>query len=86
MAETNISGIILQDQTPSAIPSWRLYCWTKYSLGERRGGNYRYGAVKPPDSAYGWFPAAISPDTILISGNKTFSTPEKAAEWLRTAG
>jgi hypothetical protein len=85
-AGIKIKDIVLQDQGPSVIPSWQLYCWTKYCVGERRGDNYRYGAVKPPSPTHNWFPAAVNPDTILIACSKTFPTPEKAVEWLRTAG
>jgi len=81
-----VNNVTLNNQTPSAIPSGQLYCWTKYSIGKRRGGNYRYGAVKPPNPAHDWFPAAISPDWILIASTDSFSTPEKAVQWLRAAG
>ena len=81
-----VQGIVLQEQAPSVIPSQQLYRWTKYRTGGYYGDNYRYGAVKPPDSRYQWFPAAIGKETILIADTKSFPTPEKAVGWLQTAG
>ena len=93
-APIEIQGIMLHRRTPSAIPAWRLYCWTKYSVGKPNGDNYRCGAVKPPgpaktqdySPAYGWFPAAVHPDVILIASADTFPTPEAAVRWLRAVG
>jgi hypothetical protein len=82
----NIAGISLLDKTPSAISHARLYCWTKYSVGRAVGGEYRYGAVKPPGAGCQWLPAAVSSHTILIASLKSFPTPEAAVEWLQAAG
>ena len=81
-----VTGVTLHDRTPSVIPSWQLYRWTKYSIGRRREGKYRYGAAKPPDPDYGWFPVAIGPEYILIAATETHLTPEEAIEWLRASG
>lgn len=81
-----ICGIVLRDHGPSAIPARELYHWTKYCTGGPRGGNYRYGAAKPPDPAYGWFAAAVSPEYILFATTETHPTPEKAVAWLRASG
>ena len=80
-----VNGITLNNHTPSTIPAQQVYCWTKFYTGEHRD-DYRYGAIKPPTPAIGWFPAAISPGMILVAGTETFSTPEAAVEWLRAAG
>ncbi len=85
-AATVVRGVVLEENAPAVVPSAMLYCWTKYSAGERRGDNYRYGAVKPPDPEVTWFPAAINPDTILIATTQTFPTPEEAVSWLEAAG
>lgn len=81
-----VQGIVIQDKTPSVVPSRELYCWTKYAVGESRGGCYRYGAIKPPNPDTDWFPAAISPDVIFVACAQTFPSPEEAVSWLRTAG
>jgi hypothetical protein len=80
-----IAGISLQDETPSIVSNAQLYCWTKYSVGKPVGGEYRYGAVKPPEANCDWLPAAVSSHTILIACVKTFRTPEDAVEWLQAA-
>lgn len=80
-----IAGISFQDKTPSIVLNAELYCWTKYSVGKPVGGEYRYGAVKPPDAGCAWLPAAVGPQTILIACLRTFSTPEEAVEWLQSA-
>lgn len=82
----NIAGISLQEKTPSIVSNAQLYCWTKYSVGRPVGGEYRYGAVKPPDASCQWFPAAVSSDTILIASLTSFPTAEAAVEWLQSAG
>lgn len=80
-----IAGISFQDNAPSIVVNSELYCWTKYSVGKPVGGEYRYGAVKPPEAACSWLPAAVSSHTILIACLQTFSTPEEAVEWLQSA-
>jgi hypothetical protein len=85
-ATTVVKGVVLEESVPAVIPSGMLFCWTKYCVGERRGDNYRYGAVKPPDPDVAWFPAAVGPDTILIATTRTFPTPEEAVSWLQAAG
>ena len=55
-----IGGIILQEEAPSIVSDVQLYCWIKYSVGKPVGGEYRYGAVKPPEADCAWFPAAVS--------------------------
>lgn len=81
-----VKGVVVMENTPTVVASGMLYCWTKYSVGECRGGNFRYGAVKPPDHQVAWFPAAINPETILIATARTFPTPEDAVSWLQAAG
>ncbi len=83
---TVVKGVVLEENVPAVVPSGMLYSWTKYSVGERRGDNYRYGAVKPPDPDVAWFPAAISPAIVLIATTRTFPTPEEAVSWLQAAG
>jgi hypothetical protein len=85
-ATTVVNGVVLRENVPAVVPSGMLYCWTKYCVGERRGDNYRYGAVKPPNPEVAWFPAAINPDTILIATTRTFPSPEEAVSWLQSAG
>ena len=85
-AATIVKGVVLQENVPAVVPSRILYCWTKYCVGESRGDNYRYGAVKPPDPDVAWFPAAINPDIILIATAQAFASPEEAVSWLQTAG
>ena len=82
----NIDGIILQNETASIVSNAQLYCRTKYSVGKPVGGEFRYGAVKPPEASCDWFPAAVSPHTILIASLEGFSTPEAAVEWLQSIG
>jgi hypothetical protein len=80
-----IAGISLQEKTPSIVATDQLYCWTKFSVGKPVGGEYRYGAVKPPEANHDWLPAAVSSHTVLIACVRTFSTPEEAVEWLQEA-
>jgi hypothetical protein len=80
-----IAGISFQEGSPSIVSNAQLYCWTKYSVGKPVGGEYRYGAVKPPDGNYDWLPAAVSSRTILIACLKSFPSPEEAVNWLQSA-
>jgi hypothetical protein len=80
-----IAGIGFQEGLPSIVSNAQLYCWTKYSVGKPVGGEYRYGAVKPPDSNCDWLPAAVSSHTVLIACLKFFRTPEEAVDWLQSA-
>lgn len=81
-----IGDVTLNDNTPSSVPSWQLFSWTKYRSGERHKENRFLGAVKPPDSELGWLPAGIGRDTILVASTQMFPTAEEAAEWLRKNG
>lgn len=80
----NVKEVVLREYAPSVLSHRQLYCWTKYCVGQFRGDHFRYGAVKPPDSRFRWFPAAIGRETILIACSKSFPTPEKAVAWLRS--
>lgn len=81
-----IDEVVLREEGPSVLSCRQLYCWTKYRIGAPRGGNFRYGAVKPPDPEFHWFAAAIGDETILIASHRSFPTPEKAVAWLRRQG
>ena len=81
-----VDELVLREEGPSVLSCRQLYCWTKYRVGTCRGADFRYGAVKPPDPKFRWFPAAIGPETILIASTRSFPTPEKAVTWLRNQG
>ena len=81
-----VEGVVLQPDSPSVVPIRRIYHWSRYSVGASNRGNYRYGAIKPPTHAHGWFPAAISPTAVLVACTRTFASPEDAVDWLRSAG
>ena len=85
MADSHIIQGVNLAQVPANVPVKKLYCWTKFCVGERIGG-FRYGAVKPPGEEYTWMPAAISSNTIRIASTRTFNTAEEAANWLRSVG
>jgi hypothetical protein len=81
-----VDEVMLREEGPSVLSCRQLYCWTKYRVGAARGNKFRYGAVKPPDPKFHWFPAAIGEEFILVASSRSFPTPEKAVAWLRRQG
>ncbi len=80
-----VDGITLDPAAPTLLSVERLYCWVIWQFPRQRAGSFN-GAVHPPESGYGWYPAVIDSDgkQVHIFGHvrEQFTTPEAAAKHL----
>ena len=70
---------------PTELSFSALYTWVIWQF-PRKQKNGLCGAVHPPIPSYGWLPAVIYPQkkqlAIYAHLDKTFDTPEGAADYL----
>ena len=70
---------------PTELSFNTLYTWVIWQF-PRKQKNGLCGAVHPPIPSYGWLPAVIYPQkkqlAIYAHLDKTFDTPEGAADYL----
>lgn len=81
----NIHGIVINEHLPTVIRARQLFAWVKFITGEPQN-QFRYGAIRAPGAKSRWLAAAVGPDIVLVAGSETFSTPEGAIDWLKSAG
>lgn len=83
--ELILDGISFDPAEPTIIAVERLYTWVIWQFPRTRLGGYS-GAVHPPETGHGWYPAIINADAgqVLIFGNvkEQFPSPEAAAKFL----
>lgn len=83
--KSEINGILLNTDKPTAVKLDRLYCWVVWQYPRLRKNGHS-GAVHPPIPGYGWFPAVIDSENghVHIYGHVEdhFPTPEQAAKHL----
>jgi hypothetical protein len=84
LMDANDSPILLPDR-PTVLGFDELYRWVMWQF-PRRKGNGLVGAVHPPQTESGWYPAEIKGEQqrVLVYGHlkQRFDTPEVAADWL----
>jgi hypothetical protein len=80
-----VAAITLQCDQPTELSFKELRRWVIWQFPIPRGGGL-CGAVRPPIANYGWLPAVIrgKKQQVLVHGHldKTFNTPQAAADWL----
>ena len=83
--KTVVDGITFDLTAPTAVPLDRLHTWVVWQFPRPRTGGYS-GAVHPPETGYGWYPAIIdvAGGQVLDHANikERFSSPEAAARHL----
>jgi hypothetical protein len=80
-----VDGIKFELDEPTAVPIERLFSWVIWQFPRPRKGGFS-GAVHPPETQHGWYPAVIDAagGRVLIHGHvaERFPTPEAAAKHL----
>jgi hypothetical protein len=82
-----IGNIKLKKHRATHLDFRALYTWTIWQF-PRKIQSGLCGAVHPPDSEHGWFPAVIivkeKKAQVYAHLDQTFDSPEEAAKFLET--
>ena len=80
-----VAEVTLDAKKPTTLTFGELYTWVIWQFPRKKDGGL-CGAVHPPTTSEGWFPAIIyNKDAcvlVLAHLNESFTTPEAAAEYL----
>jgi hypothetical protein len=80
----SIDQVTLDTAVPTELPLKELFTWVIWQF-PRKQGNGLLGAVRPPTSKYGWFPAIIhnKNKTVMVHGHveRPFDSPEAAVDY-----
>jgi hypothetical protein len=80
----SIDQVTLNTAVPTELPLQALFTWVIWQFPRKKGGGL-LGAVRPPTTRHGWFPAIIhnKNKTVLVHGQveRSFDTPEAAADY-----
>jgi hypothetical protein len=80
----SIYQVTLDTAVPTELPLQELFTWVIWQFPRKEGGGL-LGAVRPPSSEYGWFPAIIhnKNKTVMVHGHveRPFDSPEAAVDY-----
>jgi hypothetical protein len=80
-----VDGIKFELEEPTVVTFERLFAWVVWQFPRSREGGHS-GAVHPPETQHGWYPAVIDVENgrVFIYGHvvERYPTPEAAAKHL----
>lgn len=83
-----IDDIAFEPNEPTVVPLARLFTWVVWQFPRVREDGFN-GAVHPPETGHGWYPAVINAAEghVRIYGQikEPYPTPEAAAKYFEKA-
>ena len=84
MGQFVIDDVVLDTAVPTELPLSALFTWVVWQV-PRRQAEGQIGAVRPPTTAYGWWPAIINNKTEMVivhaQVEQPFDSPETAVDY-----